>query len=229
MEWLEFRQARRRCEPVVGGDDHERVVGKPGAVEGVEEPADVGIDLGHEVAVERRAGAALECGGRQQGRVWCRQWEVEEERPTVAGLSLLFDVGRRFVHQPRLDLLHLEIVADRPGPPEPRGPAALHVARWHARGAILGEPHVGGHVERRGDSQEAVEAVRQRAPVERPGEVDVLGPRARAVPSDAEMPLPEDGRRVAVLPEQFGDGQPAGLDERRLVSVEHAFFERAPP
>ena len=60
---LELRQARRRCEPVVGGDDHERVIGKPGAVEGVEEPADVGIDLGHEVAVERRAGAALECGG----------------------------------------------------------------------------------------------------------------------------------------------------------------------
>jgi hypothetical protein len=97
VERLKFRQARRRCEPVVGGDDHERVVGESGAVEGVEEPADVGIDLGDEVAVGGRAGAPLERGCRQQRRVRCRQWEVEKERPTVAGLRPASCVIRRAV------------------------------------------------------------------------------------------------------------------------------------
>lgn len=96
-------------------------------------------------------------------------------------------------------------------------------------GAVVGEPHVGRHVERGADAEEAVESVRERAVGEGLGEVDVFEVRAGAGPVEAEVPFAKGGGRVAVVAEETRDGRATGLDERRVVALEDALFQTSAP
>ena len=229
---LEFRVGRDvggGGEAVIRRKNDESVFREAVFLKGGEEEADVGVDLGDEVAVGRGVSFSRKLARRQNRRVWCGEWEVEKEGLAVAGGGAFSKEREGLFDETGLHVFHLKIGPDRAAAPQFGHRAVGDGSRGHGGGAIVGQPHVRRHIEGCADAEEAVEAIGERAVGEGLGEIDVFELSARARPIEAKVPFAEDGGGVAVFAEEARDSGTVRLDERWVVTLQHALFQTSTP
>ena len=163
----------------------------------------------------------------------CQQHQIppcqsRQETPTSCGGA--FGKEREgFFDETGLHVFHLKIGSNRAAAPQFGDGAVGDDGRGHGGGAVVGQPHVGRHVEGCADTEEAVEAIGERAVGEGLGEIDVFELSAGPRPIEAKVPFAEDGGGVAVFAEEARDGGTVRLDERWVVTLQHALFQTSTP
>ena len=219
---------------VVTGDDEERILELASLFQRIYDHANVGIDLGDEVAVLAGAAASDELLGGHPRPM--RRWQREvKEEGLVGALGLAFDVVHRMPSQVGQHIEKVKALRRLAGSPEY---GAIEAARLMHSGGLLTDVvfqvDIRGHVERSRNDIGVVEAECGRSVRNRRAEIDLqslglgkigsplecyrlialvpaYGLRQRR-PVQAEMPLTDDCGVVALLPQHAGDRHSVRLD-----------------
>ena len=128
-----------------------------------------------------------------------------------------------------MNVLMAEVRSDPTGPPHRGLGVVRHAVRGHGAGAVIFQVNVGRHVQRGADPEEGIKAVVHGAAAEAFGEVDVVHLGSGFHPIEAEMPLADHGRCVAVLPEVVGHRDAVVFQQGCIISVQHARLELSAP
>ena len=221
---------------VVAREHDQGVRGEGEGVESVEQPADAGVDLGHEVAVDAGSARAFELRQRHPGRVGRGQRQVEEEGTAVVGRRPLLQVSRSAIEENRSHLEEVEAGGDVAGAPVAATAVTPHRAVFDRPGgsldhALVLDVEVRLHVEGGGDPEVVLEAGCDRPRPERhavvgPAGLPVVGSRIGA---ESEMPLANAGGGVAERLEEPWQGDALRFEQGGGSPVQHAALQpRAP-
>ena len=163
-----------------------------------------------------------------------RRWhgEIEEKRL----LFVLFDFFQHLVCQLIQHIFMMEIFSGGAfSPIFLAGSHGLPVRKL--RKAVVFDINIGRHIQRAADSKEIVEAVCHRGILDRSAVIHTLaGIKIRKLCKlrrfgkiHSQMPFPNHGRMVALLPEKIGHRLSALLQKGLRVTAHHIGFQSGPP
>lgn len=245
-------EARVPIGTVVAGAKDKGLAGQRKVIQGIEEAADEGIELGHEVAISSGGGATQISQPGEPGGVWGGEGQVEEKGLSGCGRAGAEEaVGA--IAEGGEDCGEIETRSHETGSPEGAGEAILGVlarSQGGERGeeGVVLEEAIGRLVERVGEDKGFLKPMVERASAGGAGEVeegrvevaqeaatglgrsleDRLATGAWA-PVEAEVPFPDNGGVVTLGAEKGGQGGSSGLEEGRAITTNEASGQAATP
>ena len=219
---------RHIAASIVGGDDDQRLVGDPRALDRFDDLPHDPVGFHDKVAIRAQGTFPLEWLGGHDRRVRAVQRHVNEER--LPALGLLSDRCNRALGQRRQNIDGLEIGMCG----SLAGGVEGFLRRALADEAVVLDPDIWRHVERGGDAPILDEAHRGWPILDLTFPVRIFSffvnlfsvGRGEIHP---EVPLADGDRGVAVFLEHRGDRLAAGLNQAFRKSKDHTSFQAAPP